>query len=307
MTAEDMKMVTFASVKKGYNPEDVDDFLAQAAKALEDMTAERDAAIAAKANNENKMMILAQKVEEYRGEENTLKTALINAQRMGETVVHEAKQKAESILRDATGQTELIRQKAEQDVANEQQKLVKMKEEVVRFKDIILTLYKQHIESLSGLDEPIQRANDFLEENGYTTQPEVAEAPADVFGAQAAGGVVDMPVEEMPAGEEIVAGEAQYAPPEEDVMIDFGLDDGAVAPEEGYVEEMPAEAGEEVFEEDAVYEEADADGTAYVEEQYEGGEAFVQPDAAEAEAEAPDLFGDMPPPPEPEMRTRPKR
>ena len=48
------------------------------------------------------MQILAQRIEGYRADEDTLKTALLNAQRLGENVIHEAKQKAEGILREAS-------------------------------------------------------------------------------------------------------------------------------------------------------------------------------------------------------------
>lgn len=44
------------------------------------------------------MYILAEKVDQYRNDEETLKTALLNAQRMGESVIHEARQKAETII-----------------------------------------------------------------------------------------------------------------------------------------------------------------------------------------------------------------
>ncbi len=208
MTAEDVKKVTFERGVRGYRPEDVDDFLAQTARAMEELEAECDAALAAKADMESKMMILAQKVEEYRAEENTLKTALINAQRMGETVVHEAKQKADSILRDATGQTEFLRQQAEHDVKAEQTKLVKMKDEVVHFKDTILNLYKQHIESLSAIDDPIDRAEDYLAANTeQPVQPALEEEAA-------VEGVVE---------EEVLIAEPEYAP-----AVDYAAEGSSV-------------------------------------------------------------------------------
>ncbi|MDL2218871.1 DivIVA domain-containing protein [Ruminococcaceae bacterium OttesenSCG-928-O06] len=182
MTAEDIRNTRFAQVRKGYNTEDVDDFLLQIASEVERLQTELEMArlegdgvadrmqealteaIAAKEDAEAKMYILAEKVEEYRGMEDTLKTALINAQRMGETVVHEAKQKAEQMLREATGQSELLRQKAEREIVRERATLEDILGEVNRFKTTILNLYKQHIESLSALDAPNTRAEEVLEE-----------------------------------------------------------------------------------------------------------------------------------------------
>lgn len=200
MTAEDVRSVTFEQTRKGYRPEDVDDFLLQVATDMQRLEAERDTAlaeraaiaaeqvalmterdkaIAAREDAESKMYILAGKVEEYRGQEDTLKTALINAQRMGETVVYEAKQKADKMLRDATGQAEILRQSAEEDSEKERKTLESLQSEVKNFKTTILNLYKQHIESLSALDPPVGRAEDTLKQ--YPARTTVKEEHVDTW------------------------------------------------------------------------------------------------------------------------------
>lgn len=168
MTSEDVRKVTFERIMRGYRPEDVDDFLQQAAIQMDALAAEKE-------NCEAKMRVLAQKVEEYRGQEDMLKTAMINAQRMGETVVHEAKQKAESLIRDAEGKSQLLRQQAEQEINNERFMLEKLREEVTRFRTTILSLYKQHIESFSALDAPVVRVEEFLTEYQYANTPYVPQ------------------------------------------------------------------------------------------------------------------------------------
>lgn len=169
MTSEDIKNVTFEKTMRGYRKEDVDDFLQQVANTIEDLEAElaeaRSVPKGPDSETEAKMMLLAQKVEEYHGQEDTLKTALINAQRMGETIVHEAKQKADAMLREATGQTELLRQQAEQEINREQRLLEKLQSEVKRFRSSILNMYTQHIESLSALDAPIEQVDTFMSDN----------------------------------------------------------------------------------------------------------------------------------------------
>ena len=76
MNAEDIRNVTFDKVMRGYRPEEVDAYLDQVAAELERLQTE-------KADAEKKMYILAEKVDQYRDDEETLKTALLNAQRMG--------------------------------------------------------------------------------------------------------------------------------------------------------------------------------------------------------------------------------
>ena len=76
LSSEEIRSVTFEKAMRGYRTEDVDAFLEQVAAGVDQLVAE-------KADVEKKLYILAQKVEEYRAEEDTLKSALINAQRLG--------------------------------------------------------------------------------------------------------------------------------------------------------------------------------------------------------------------------------
>ena len=142
MNAEDIRNVTFDKVMRGYRPEEVDAYLDQVAAELERLQTE-------KADAEKKMYILAEKVDQYRNDEETLKTALLNAQRMGESVIHEARQKAETIIYDATSKASQAREEAVEKVAEEEMLLAPLKAEVAHFKGEVLNLYKQHIESLS--------------------------------------------------------------------------------------------------------------------------------------------------------------
>ena len=154
MNAEDIRNVTFDKVMRGYRPEEVDAYLDQVAAELERLQTE-------KADAEKKMYILAEKVDQYRNDEETLKTALLNAQRMGESVIHEARQKAETIIYDATSKASQAREEAVEKVAEEEMLLARLKAEVAHFKGEVLNLYKQHIESLSmipGAEEKKKKA-----------------------------------------------------------------------------------------------------------------------------------------------------
>lgn len=148
ITAQDIHNATFEKAMRGYRSDDVDEFLTKVAQEIEQMAKE-------KAELEKKLFILAEKVDQYRSDEETLKTALINAQRLGETVVFEAKQKAETIIYDATKRASAEKDEAAEKVAAAELMLAKLQGEVGKFKTDVLNLYKQHIESLSVIpDEP---------------------------------------------------------------------------------------------------------------------------------------------------------
>ncbi|HIZ30004.1 MAG TPA: DivIVA domain-containing protein [Candidatus Fournierella merdipullorum] len=180
ISPQEIRTVTFDKVMRGYRPEDVDALLQQLAQQMEQLQAEKE-------STEKKLYVLAQKVEEYRKDEDNLKTALLNAQRMGENVIKEAKQKAESILREAGIKAEDITRAALEQVNDEQLELERVKAEVAQFKNSVLSLYKQHIESLSTLpgDEPEEAEEEEIPAPVEQAEPEQAapveepEAPAE--------------------------------------------------------------------------------------------------------------------------------
>lgn len=153
MTAHDVNAVAFQRAVRGYRAEDVDKVLDDVATQLEADASEIEAL--KKSNEELKanMYLLAQKIEAYRTDEENLKSALINAQRMGENVIREAKQKAEGILREATVRADEIVLNAQEENAQQLIELQRVKAEVGQFKADVLSLYKRHIESLSTLPE----------------------------------------------------------------------------------------------------------------------------------------------------------
>lgn len=147
LKAQDIRVVTFDKAMRGYNTEDVDAFLAQLADQVEALEKE-------KAETEKKLYMLAEKVSEYRKDENNLKAALLNAQRLGENVIQEANQRAAQILREADIKAQAVTSQTTQRLEEEKNELARMQEEVGRFKNNILALYRQHIESLSTLPDP---------------------------------------------------------------------------------------------------------------------------------------------------------
>ncbi len=171
ITPQEIRTVTFDKVMRGYRPEDVDAFLQQVAQDMEQLAAEN-------ADKEKKMYILAEKIEEYRRDEDNLKTALLNAQRMGENVIREAKQKAESMLREAGIRADTLTRVANEQVEEQEEELARVKAEVARFKNDILGMYKQHIELLSMLPEEEAPAEEPLEEVEAAQEPQAPAAPA---------------------------------------------------------------------------------------------------------------------------------
>ena len=93
--AEEIRQITFEKVMRGYRTEDVESFIENIADQFEALEKE-------KKDLEEKLYLLAEKVEQYKAEEESIKTTLINAQRLGESIVSDARVKADNLIREAT-------------------------------------------------------------------------------------------------------------------------------------------------------------------------------------------------------------
>ena len=95
LTPQEVSSRAFAkAVMGGYNMAMVDEFLDEL---TDDYTALYKENTALKA----KMKVLVDKVEEYRATEDSMRTALLTAQKMANTMVEEAEAKKSSLLADA--------------------------------------------------------------------------------------------------------------------------------------------------------------------------------------------------------------
>ena len=225
LTPDKIKNKEFHTTGKGsYRSEEVDDFMKEVHACYEKVFRENGEII-------KKMSILANKVEEYKKDEDSLRQALLSAQKLADQITSEAKANAEKKLADAEANAESIlneaKQKAEsltaqaKTVADEklhdankeaneilgginrkvtQEKLVleMLQKEVGAFKNKMMDMYKEH---LTLLDRLPSLASEQLEE----------EAPAEEAPAEEAVAAAEEPVqaeendleEAVPEAEEI--------------------------------------------------------------------------------------------------------
>ncbi|MBQ8612781.1 MAG: DivIVA domain-containing protein [Ruminiclostridium sp.] len=114
MEASTIRDKKFLEVMRGYKKEDVDEFLSDVASEFSKLR---------KANDEleKKLEVLADKIREYREDEDALKEALLGAQKQGRMVVDEAKEKAANIIGDAQNKADEMIKDAEEVVAQKKE------------------------------------------------------------------------------------------------------------------------------------------------------------------------------------------
>ncbi|MDE5917404.1 MAG: DivIVA domain-containing protein [Oscillospiraceae bacterium] len=157
ISANDIKDRKFEKAAFGYKQEDIDDFLSELIAEFEEIDAERE-------DLHSKIQILADKVREYRQDEEALKDALLGAQKQGHHVIAEAQEKAEAIISDAkaqaqalideaTVQHEAAMEKNRAEIEKEKQNLIDAQKQVSEFKKMLFDMYKSHLEMISAMPE----------------------------------------------------------------------------------------------------------------------------------------------------------
>lgn len=191
ISSEDVRHVTFDKAFQGYRREDVDDYLKQVAQAMDDLAAQND-------DLQKKLVMLAQRIEKYRTMENSLSTSMINAQRMGDSIIHESKQKAAEIIRSANIKAEDREQRARDDVELAKQEIVTLKGEADSFKRSLIEMYRKHINLINKLPDYTRRSED-EPVPPPSPAPEQAAAPA----AEPQQPAVQAPVYTAPAAQPV--------------------------------------------------------------------------------------------------------
>ena len=148
----------------GYRVDDVDAYLQKVAESMTEL-------MEINSELEKKLEVLANKLNEYREDEESLRTAILGAQKLGDSVIRESKTKAEIITRDATCKAEAMVNNAKRQIEREQENLIRTQREVANFKNRLLDMYKNHIELISMIPGDVEEDEE---------EPEIIEeAPAE--------------------------------------------------------------------------------------------------------------------------------
>ncbi|MEG0899731.1 MAG: DivIVA domain-containing protein [Oscillospiraceae bacterium] len=153
---------------KGYKTEAVD-------KYLEEVATEMSKCLSEKKDLETKIGILAEKLEEYKNDEDSLRVALLSAQRLGDSVIKEAKSKADSIVREATVKAERLAETTQKQIEKEHISLLKLQKEVGSFKNRLMAIYKQHLELINALPATSESKPEFEKEETLEDIKDFAE------------------------------------------------------------------------------------------------------------------------------------
>lgn len=152
LTLNEIRNVNFRKSNfGGYRAEDVEAF-------IDEVQLSYDTLLKENAELVKKLEVLASKLEEYQNEEDSIRNALMNAQKVGDASLRDAKHKAEIILKDATIKAEKIVSNAQSEIHHERDVIERMQRDIAEFKTKLLKAYKEHLTLINNLpNEEIMR------------------------------------------------------------------------------------------------------------------------------------------------------
>ena len=139
LTIDEIREVSFRRAgKNGYNAADVDEFIDDVTDTVEQLLAEKNDCL-------RKMDILASKIEQYREDEETVRNALLTSQKLSDTKIKEAQDRADYLIRSAERKSRAILTEAEMATEREKDKFEALHSETAKLRSEIIALYKKHL------------------------------------------------------------------------------------------------------------------------------------------------------------------
>ncbi len=142
----DINTKKFEKSAFGYRIDDVDQYLTTVAEEYAKVLHEND-------ELEKKIVVLADKLEEYREQEASLSAALLGAQRMGDKLIVEAKDQVAKIIGEANARAAKIVDNAQREVSRERVELVRVQQEIAAFKSRLLAMYTSQMDMIKALPD----------------------------------------------------------------------------------------------------------------------------------------------------------
>ena len=174
ITPQDIKEKTFEkALFGGYDMAAVDSFLEEISTDLALLQREN-------ATLKGKMKVLVDKVEEYRGNEDALRMAVVSAQRLGNIIEREARDKADALVNDANAEAARITKDAQLEVEMEKARLDEAKRSSAQFVENMELLCNRQLSFLEKVGEM-----DFIKEHRANRIVEVVPEQADAPQAEA--------------------------------------------------------------------------------------------------------------------------
>ncbi len=142
LTVLDIANKEFKVSLRGYNQDEVDEFLDEVMRNYEAVIRENDELRQSTSG-------MGEKLEHYRQLEQTLQNTLVVAQSTAEEMKQAARKEAELVVREAEARARELMQKAEHQVAEQQQEVERLRRETDQFRARVKSLLESQLALLT--------------------------------------------------------------------------------------------------------------------------------------------------------------
>lgn len=146
LTPMDINNKEFKKTLRGYNADEVDEFLDEVVENYEELYKEN-------ANLKEKIANLNEKVEHYSRIENTIQNTLLLAQNAAEQAKNSAQRESELMLKNANESAQKIMDKAHNDVIKINDEYEKVKQEFIKFRAKYRNFMNAQLETFDDLEK----------------------------------------------------------------------------------------------------------------------------------------------------------
>jgi len=144
LAPHELKNKTFSKAVRGYNPNEVDDYIDFLIEKYTELYREND-------ELERKLKIVVTNLDEIRDEEESIRSTLVKAQQLGEKIIRDANEKADIITDSIKTRCESIISDFRKQYSTERKEVWELRNTVLDFKKNVYEIYRQHIEELQAI------------------------------------------------------------------------------------------------------------------------------------------------------------
>ena len=202
LTPQEVSTHAFSkAVMGGYNMAMVDEF-------LDELTDDYTALYKENAALKAKRKVLVEKVEDYRATEDSMRATLLTAQKMADSIVHEAEAKRDEILSQAEGMAREKIGQLQQEVEAAQLRLRQGQQDLASFISAAREICEKELRLLEQLPElPVEAQAPVQEEQPEEAVAQIEEKVLAAFGEQPAEEPAQTQEEPAPAEEDYPEGD----------------------------------------------------------------------------------------------------
>ncbi|MBR3786054.1 MAG: DivIVA domain-containing protein [Firmicutes bacterium] len=171
ITPYDIEVKEFSKTLRGFNPDEVDEFLGEIYLTLQQLMNENELL-------KDKVKILTKDVEKYHNSEKSVANTIESAKKLMNDISESAEKRAEIIIKNAQLDAEVIQRDAKESITRMTEEGDRLKQKVTRFRERYRQLLEDELSQLDGSSEDLfaELEKEFMP----ASMTEAHDAPAPV-------------------------------------------------------------------------------------------------------------------------------